>query len=139
MTRPADEARRAVEAHATAINDRDPTGYRRATSFPFTYQNADGVALTIETAADLGAVAPYPWDIILKTDPHWHSTTFDSIDEVASSKTAVAFRVRFRRLDSDGGTSPAYAAIWIATRRRGEGAARWGVQLRHNLGLVDDG
>ncbi len=129
-----DDAIDAVRRHAKAINDRDLAAYRGSTSFPFTYQNFNGVALTLKAEADCGVVAAHPWDLILETDPNWSHTDFDAMDEILSSSTSAVFRMRFRRIDRDGGSSAAYQAIWIATRRSSGG---WGVQLRHNLGLAE--
>jgi hypothetical protein len=72
-----------TQRHAQAINTRDRTSYLETMNFPFTYQNYTGVALTVEKALDCGVNAPWPWDIILKTDPNWHHTDFDFMEEVA--------------------------------------------------------
>ena len=100
-------------------------------NFPFTYQSYHGVALTIEKAADCGVDAPLPWAIILKTDPHWHHTDLDFMEEVARSPSSVVFKVGLSRVDDKGDTYGRYQAIWIATCQQGH----WGVQFRHNLGL----
>ena len=126
-----DEAKGAIERHAEAINARDVEAYRQTMTFPFTYQNYNGVALTIEKAADCGVTAPLPWAIILRTDPDWSHTEFDALEEVARSVSSAVYKVGFRRIDASGQASGAYDAIWIATCQEG----RWGVQFRHNLGL----
>ncbi len=118
------------ERHAQTINDRDVEAYRQTMNFPFTYQNYNGVALTIEKAEDCGVVAPLPWDIILSTDSDWHHTDFDFMEEVARSASSAVFRVGFSRVDAAGHPYGNYHAIWIATCQNG----RWGVQFRHNLG-----
>lgn len=100
-------------------------------NFPFTYQNYNGVALTVEKASDCGDDTPLPWDIILKTDPNWHHTDFDFMEEVARSPSSVVFKVGFSRVDDKGDAYGRYQAIWIATCQHGH----WGVQFRHNLGL----
>ena len=125
-----DHARDAIERHADAINDRDADAYRQTMNFPFTYQNYNGVALTIERAADCGVTAPLPWEIILRTDPDWLRTEFDAIEEVARSKSSTVFKVSFRRIDKSGASDGGYQAIWIATCKDD----RWSVQFRHNLG-----
>ena len=121
------------ERHAQTINERDVEAYRQTMNFPFTYQNYNGVALTIEKAEDVGASAPLPWDIILSTDPNWRYTAFDFMEEVARSASSVVFKVGFSRVDADEHTYGAFHAIWIATCQNG----RWGVQFRHNLGRRD--
>ncbi len=123
-------AKEALDRHAQAINARDVEVYRRTINFPFTYQNYNGVALTIENASDCGVVAPLPWDIILKTDPTWHHTEFDLVEEVAHSVSSAVFKVGFRRLDTSGRDDGSYQAIWIVTCQEDH----WGVQFRHNLG-----
>ena len=72
-----------TQRHAQAINNRDLASYLETMNFPFTYHNSNGVALTVEKASDGGVDAPLPWDIILKTDPHWHHTDCDFMEEVA--------------------------------------------------------
>ena len=67
-----------TQRHAQAINNRDLASYLETMNFPFTYQNYTGVALTVAKASDCGVDAPLPWDIILKTDPHWHHTVLTS-------------------------------------------------------------
>jgi len=129
------EARDAVERHAQTINDRDLEAYRSTMTFPFTYQNYNGVALTIGNAADLGTTAPPPWEIILETDPNWLRTEFDQVEEVARSASSAVFKVEFRRLDTSGRSDGSYQAIWIVTCKHGH----WGVQFRHNLGRRDSG
>jgi hypothetical protein len=123
-------ARMVVEQHGQAINYRDADAYRLTMNFPFTYQNYNGVALTIERAEDCGEVAPLPWDIILKTHPDWDCTEFDRIEEVAGSVSSVVYKIDFRRIDTSGRSDGVFQAIWIATRR----GDHWGVQFRHNLG-----
>jgi len=123
-------ARSAAEQHGQAINDRDSDAYRRTMNFPFTYQNYNGVALTIDRPEDCGVAAPWPWDIILKTDPKWGRTEFDQIEEVASSVSSVVYKISFRRMDTSGRSDGVFQAIWIVTRQ----GDHWGVQFRHNLG-----
>lgn len=123
-------ARDAIVRHGQAINDRDIEAYRQTMNFPFTYQNYDGVALTIESSADLGRTARPPWEIILRTDPDWLRTEFDQIDDVAQSVASAVFKVEFRRIDRSGRSDGCYQAIWIVTCK----AEHWGVQFRHNLG-----
>lgn len=128
-----DAAKQAIERHADAVNARDVEGYRQTMAYPFTYQNYNGVALTVETPRDYGVNAPFPWEIILRTDPQWSHTDFDAIEEVARSVSSAVFKVSFRRIDTAGNSSALYDAIWIATCSGGQ----WGVQFRHNLGERD--
>ena len=128
-------ARDVVEQQGEAINDRDLDAYRATMNFPFTYQNYNGVALTMESEADLrGSVEALPWNIILSTDPRWHHTIFDVIEEVAASVSSAVFKLTFRRVNEAGEASSSYRAIWIATDKDGH----WGVQFRHNLGLLEE-
>lgn len=126
------EAQAALERHAQAINDRDLAAYRATLNYPFTYQNYNGVALTVADGSQLGVTAEPPWDIILRTDPNWLRTEFDRIEEVVRSVSSVVFKVDFRRLDTSGRDDGTYQAIWIVTCQQGH----WGVQFRHNLGLA---
>ena len=75
-------AKEASERHLHAINRRDVAEYRETMNFPFTYQNYNGVALTIEEALDVGGAARLPWEIITSTDPDWHHTDLDFLEEV---------------------------------------------------------
>jgi len=125
------DARAAIERHAEAINRRDLDAYRESMAFPFTYQNYNGVAFTVDDAARCGVDDPLPWEVILRTDPDWSHTEFDSIEEVARSESSAVFKVGFRRVDQAGEASPSFDAIWIATYSQ----KRWRVQFRHNLGM----
>lgn len=124
------EAQIALERHAQTINDQDLEAYRETMNYPFTYQNYNGVALTIANTAELGVTAQPPWEIILQTDPDWLRTEFDNIEEIARSVSSAVFLVQFRRLDRSGNDDGSYQAIWIVTCQDGH----WGVQFRHNLG-----
>ncbi len=127
------EAENVLQRHAEAINDRDLAAYRETMNYPFTYQNYNGVALTIAVADEVGVSAKPPWEIILQTDPNWMRTEFDHVEELARSVASVVFKVRFRRLDRASLDDGSYEAIWIVTCQQG----RWGVQFRHNLGQVN--
>ncbi len=125
-----DPARLAIERHADAVNDRQIKGYLATMAYPFTYQNYNGVAFTVQSAQDFDGNADFPWDVILRTDPDWSHTAFDSVEEVARSSSSAVFKVVFRRIDQSDRASEPYEAIWIATCQDGQ----WGVQFRHNLG-----
>ena len=120
----------ALARHAEAINERNVERYLASTNFPFTYQNYNGVALTVESAEGYSAAARWPWEIILSTDANWHHTTFDAVKEVARSVSSVVFLVTISRIDATGGVYGTFRALWIATEREGH----WGIQFRHNLG-----
>ena len=122
----------ALNRHARIINERDLGQYIETMIFPFTYQNYNGVALTIENPEDCATNAPPPWEIILKTDPNWSYTVFDQIEEIARSKMSAAFKVIFRRINKENIASKPYQAIWIAVCKE----EKWGIQFRHNLGII---
>ena len=106
-----DAAKEVMERHGDAINARDVEAYRRTMNFPFTYQNYNGVALTIDNAAECGVSAPLPWEIIMSTDPDWHHTTFDNVEDVARSVSSVVYKVEFSRVEVSGhayGSVPRY-------------------------------
>ena len=90
------------------------------------------MAMTIEKATDVGVSTRLPWDIILSTDPLWHRSELDILEEVACSETSAVYKVGFKRVAVSGHSYGAYMAIWIATCKNGN----WGVQFRHNLGEV---
>jgi hypothetical protein len=124
-------ATKAVKLHSEAINERDVEVYLGSTNFPFTYQNYNGVSLTIGSADAYGAEAtPWPWEIILDTDPTWDHTTFDIVEEVVRSVSSAVFLVTISRVDAEGSSYGTFRALWIATERDGH----WGIQFRHNLG-----
>ena len=125
-----DGARAVLQRHAETINDRDLAAYCETMNYPFTYQNYNGVALTIDNASEVGVKENPPWEIILQTDPDWSHTEFDQVEELARSVSSAVFKVVFRRLDKSGNDDGTFQAIWIATRQ-GE---HWGIQFRHNLG-----
>lgn len=120
----------AIERHAETINARDLDAYRDTMHYPFTYQNYNGVALTIDNPQACGDTVAPPWEIILRTDPHWAESEFEVPVEVARSSSSVVYIVRFRRVDVGGMKSDSYQAIWIAVRKDDT----WGIQFRHNLG-----
>ncbi len=127
-----DTAEDAVRAHGEAINGRDVVSYLATTNFPFTYQNYDGVALTVEGKEEYAGDSRLPWEIILQGNSNWHHTRFDGVDEVARSISSVVFKIMLSRIDHSGHDYGTYQAIWIVTNQNGH----WGVQFRHNLGLV---
>ncbi|MBH67246.1 MAG: hypothetical protein CMM58_02725 [Rhodospirillaceae bacterium] len=126
------DPRSAIERHHMAINSRNLKNYIDTVVFPFTYQNYNGLAITIEKSDEYGIKYPTPWDIILATDPNWSHTEFDEITELMKGSNSVAYRVVFRRIDSVGSSVEQSHAIWIAVHK----FDRWGVQFRHNMGSI---
>ena len=123
-------AKEALEQHVRAISERDVEAYRRTMNFPFTYQNYNGEALTVEDPAEVGVTVRLPWEIILSTDPGWHHTDLDFVEAVARSESSAVFKVGLHRVDASGHAYASFQAIWIVTCRYGH----WGVQFRHNMG-----
>ena len=124
-------ARDVIEQHFDAINARDAAAYIATLAFPFTYQNYNGVALTISASSECGTeAAPYPWDIILRTDSDWSHSEFTSVESLAETAHSAAYKVSFVRVDQSGVRSAIYDAIWIAVHHS-EG---WRLMYRHNMG-----
>lgn len=126
------DAADAVLRHTHAINACDLVVYRTTMVYPFTYQNYDGVALTIADALECGDQVPPPWEIIRRTHPSWSHSEFEPLEELVQSATSGVFLVKFRRVDADGESSELFKAVWIAVCKDGV----WGVQFRHNLGCT---
>ena len=57
-----------VYKHHEAINSQDETGYLNTVKFPFTYQNYNGVSITIKDKEDYKINYKMPWDIIKETE-----------------------------------------------------------------------
>ena len=126
-------ARDVIEQHFDAINAQDASAYIATLAFPFTYQNYNGVALTISTAGECGTEsAPYPWDIILRTDSDWSHSEFTSVELLAETAHSAAYKVSFVRVDKSGVRSAIYDAIWIAVRQ--VNTDEWLLMYRHNMG-----
>ena len=87
------DARAQLQRHAKTINERELKAYRSTMNYPFTYQNYNGVALTIAKPAEVGTTISPPWEISLQTNPDWLHTVFDQIDELARSLSTVVFKV----------------------------------------------
>ena len=119
-----------VHKHHNAINSRDEQGYLDSVKFPFTYQNYNGVSITIEDQKDYRAKYKMPWEIIEDTEPNWSHTELDEVVEVACSNSSVVYRYLARRINKSGDIDLVIQAIWIAVYTRRE----WGIQFRHNLG-----
>ena len=123
-----------INKHDDAINAQNERAYLDSVKFPFTYQNYNGVSITIENENDYRANYQMPWDIIKETQPNWSHTEMDKIEEVARSNSSVVFKLLARRINKSGNTDLVFQAIWIAVFSQG----KWGVQFRHNLGIPAD-
>ena len=123
-------AEQAINRHHQAINANDINAYLDSVHFPFTYQNYNGVSITVENAAAYRTQFRMPWDIIKETEPNWSHTALVSLQDVARSATSQVFKCIGQRINSAGQSEFELQAIWIAVFKDG----RWGVQFRHNLG-----
>ena len=119
-----------VYNHHEAINSQDETGYLDTVKFPFTYQNYNGVSITIKDIEDYKINYRMPWNIIKETEENWSHTEIDKIEEVARSNSSVVYKLIMRRINKSGITDLVIQVIWIAVYSKGE----WGIQFRHNLG-----
>tara|TARA_B100001123_G_scaffold349105_1_gene398930 strand:- start:91 stop:483 length:393 start_codon:yes stop_codon:yes gene_type:complete len=123
-------AKKIAENHHDSINAQDTEAYLESVKFPFTYQNYNGVSITVETPEAYKSRFPMPWAIIKRTDPNWSHSDLVQLEEVACSKSSVAYKFVGRRVNTDGSVEPDFQAIWIAVYSGG----KWGIQFRHNLG-----
>ena len=119
-----------VHNHHNAINTQNERMYLDSVKFPFTYQNYNGVSITIENEEDYRENYQMPWDIIKDTEPNWAYTELDESVEIARSASSVVYKYLGRRINKSGNTDIIIQAIWIAVYTKNE----WGIQFRHNLG-----
>ena len=126
-----DDARLAVNAHHDAINKKDVDEYLETIKFPFTYQNYNGVSITIESADDYRENFDFPWSIIRRTEPNWSYSVMDNLEEVARSASSVVYKFDGSRISKRGDVDLKIQAIWIAVLTN----QTWGVQFRHNIGV----
>tara|TARA_B100000676_G_C18029931_1_gene818023 strand:- start:195 stop:587 length:393 start_codon:yes stop_codon:yes gene_type:complete len=119
-----------IHTHHNAINSKDEHQYLNSVSFPFTYQNYNGVSITIKNKEDYRNNFQMPWDIIKDTESNWSHSELDKLEEVARSSSSVVFKLLVRRINKSGDTELVIQAIWIAVHTDGQ----WGIQFRHNLG-----
>ena len=119
-----------VYKHLNAINTRDEREYIESVKFPFTYQNYNGVSITIKDEKDYKVNYKMPWSIIKDTEENWSHTDVDNIEEVARSNSSVVYKLLMRRINKLGDTDLVIQVIWIAVYTKCE----WGIQFRHNLG-----
>ena len=130
MTYVPQSAEDAINNHHAAINACDPDGYLDSVHFPFTYQNYNGISITVETADAYRRDFQMPWEIIKTTEPEWSHTRLRRLEQVAQSATSSVFKYIGQRINTSGLSEFELQAIWIAVFKDG----RWGVQFRHNLG-----
>ena len=119
-----------VYKHLNAINTQDEKVYLDSVMFPFTYQNYDGVSITINNEEDYKVNYKMPWNIIKDTEENWSHTDIDKIEEIARSISSVVYKLLMRRINKSGNTDLVIQVIWIASHTKG----KWGIQFRHNLG-----
>ena len=120
-----------VYKHHNAINTQDEREYLDSVKFPFTYQNYNGVSITIKDEEDYRTNYQMSWDIIKDTESNWSHTEMDKIEEVARSNSSVVFKLLMRRINKSGNIDLIIQVIWIAVSTQG----KWGIQFRHNLGI----
>ena len=114
-----------VYKHLNAINTRDEREYIESVKFPFTYQNYNGVSITIKDKKDYKVNYKMPWNLIKDTEENWSHTDVDNIEEVARSNSSVVYKLLMRRINKLGITDLVIQVIWIAVYTKCE----WGIQL----------
>jgi hypothetical protein len=119
-----------IHKHHNSINNGDERQYLDSVTFPFTYQNYNGVSITIKSEEDYRDNFQMPWDIIKETEKNWSHSKLVELEEVARSNTSVVFKLLVQRINKKGDIDLVIQAIWIAVLASG----KWGVQFRHNLG-----
>ena len=119
-----------VYKHLNAINTQDEREYLDSVKFPFTYQNYNGVSITIKDQEDYKVNYKMPWKIIKDTEEDWSHTNIDKMEEIARSISSVVYKLLMRRINKSGNTDLVIEVIWIAVHTKG----KWGIQFRHNLG-----
>ena len=53
-----------IHRHHDAINEQNADSYMETIKFPFTYQNYNGISITIHNPAEYITEFDMPWDII---------------------------------------------------------------------------
>ena len=119
-----------VYKHLNAINIQDEREYLDSVKFPFTYQNYNGVSITVKDEEDYKVNYKMPWKIIKDTEEDWSHTNIDKMEEIARSISSVVYKLLMRRINKSGNTDLVIEVIWIAVHTKG----KWGIQFRHNLG-----
>ena len=103
-----------VYKHHNAINSQDEREYLDSVKFPFTYQNYNGVSITIKNEEDYKINYKMPWNIIMDTEASWSHTDMDKIEEVARSNSSVVYKLLMRRINKSGITEPKQAVAEVA-------------------------
>ena len=119
-----------VYKHLNAINTQDEREYLDSVKFPFTYQNYNGVSISVKDEKDYKVNYKMPWKIIKDTEEDWSHTNIDKMEEIARSISSVVYKLLMRRINKSGNTDLVIQVIWIAIHTKG----KWGIQFRHNLG-----
>ena len=122
-----------IERHQRAINERDLKAYIETVIFPFTYQNFNGVSITVNSPEEYGAIYPAPWETVIAAFPNWLRTEHEQVDEIVSSNLSAVFKVKARWITNTTQLHKPITAIWITVKKKGV----WGLQFRHNLGTID--
>ena len=125
-------AREVIQRHQDAINERDLAKYIDTTVFPFTYQNYNGTAITVEKPEEYGPLFPAPWETVLAAFPDWVLTKHDAVDELVAGENSAVFKVVARWLTQDEKPHKPITAVWITVRKEG----KWGLQFRYNMGSI---
>ena len=126
-------ARSVIERHQVAINDRNLDAYKDTVTFPFTYQNFNGTAITVETPDQYGDLFPAPWETVIAAFPDWLRTEHESVEELAAGESSAVYKVTARWITRNSKPHKPITAIWIAVKQEG----KWGLQFRHNMGTID--
>ena len=125
--------RSVIEKHQRAINERDLETYIKTVTFPFTYQNFNGVSITVNSPEEYGANYPAPWETVIAAFPDWLRTEHEHVDEIVSSNLSAVFKVQAHWITETVQPHKLITAIWITVKKNGV----WGLQFRHNLGTID--
>ena len=94
-------ARLVIETHQRVVNERDVKAYIETVAFPFTYQNFDGISITVETPDQYGTLYPAPWETVLSAFPDWLRTENEAVEEVVASQDSAVFMVTARWITSN--------------------------------------
>jgi len=121
-----------IARHQKAINERNINEYIKTVVFPFTYQNFNGTAITVNTPDEYGDLYPPPWETVLSAFPQWITTVHESVEEIVSSESSAVFKITASWKTTTDTPHKPITAIWIAVKSNGE----WGLQFRHNMGTI---
>lgn len=122
----------AIALHQKSINDRNLEEYIKTVIFPFTYQNFNGTAITVETPDQYRGKYPTPWETVLNAFPDWLTTVHESVVEIVSSEYSAVYKITATWQTSNNAPHKPITAIWIAVKANGN----WGLQFRHNMGTL---